>query len=158
MDGLIVLALIVWAIAQASKKNKKRKAKAVLSTKREILSERSAKRAAQQHTELPKQETMPAQEMQTFTEPVLGEGESVTAFARMEPAFRGSMQMESTEGECICDPELGHEREQTPAPASVYENEIGREPLIDFSAKDWMRGVVMSEILAKPAQRTRRVR
>ena len=146
MDGLIVLALIVWAIAQASKKNKKRKAKAVLSTKREILSERSAKRAAQQHTE------------QTFTETVLGEGESVTAFARMEPAFRGSMQEESTEGECICDPELGHEREQTPAPDSVYENEIGREPLIDFSAKDWMRGVVMSEILAKPAQRMRRVR
>ena len=66
------------------------------------------------------------------------------------------MQVNSTEGECICDPELEHEREKEPVPTSVYAGEIGKEPLVDFSARGVLQGFVMSEILTRPVQRARR--
>ena len=154
MEGLLILALIGWAFSKMNQKAKKQMKKQAASS---IIvgnaAERRAKRMEQLRAEAEKRRAQIPQEKPMCC----AEGESVSqpSFLAEKP-FRGSMQVESTEGECICDPELEHERETKPEPASVYAGEIGREPLVDFSARGLMRGIVMSEILARPAQRTRR--
>lgn len=92
--------------------------------------------------------------------PVTGEGDS--AYAPMEPrtyesaphfAYQGSLGGGSTEGEDICDPTLGHDKKANDDLESIYSQEIGAEPLLDFGAHAILQGVVMSEILARPNQR-----
>lgn len=71
----------------------------------------------------------------------------------MEPAYQGSLGGGSTEGEDVCDPTLEHARPNRDELESVYAEEIGAEPLMDFSAKAILQGVVMSEVFARPGQR-----
>ena len=68
----------------------------------------------------------------------------------------GSLMAESTEGVDLCDPELEHDRVITPNPHSVYADEIGAEYKLDLSPNGLWQGVVMSEILTRPAERNRR--
>ena len=156
MDGLLVLVLIGWLISQMSKKKKTPKPKRTLNASKENAAQRKAERIAQMQAELEKRRAQPLRERQPVEQMVNSEGESATAYMPMEEAFRGSMQVNSTEGECICDPELEHEREKEPSPTSVYAGEIGKDPLVDFSARGVLQGFVMSEILTRPAQRARR--
>ena len=154
MEGLLILVLIGWVFSKMNQNTKKQmKKQAASSVIVGNAAERRAKRMEQLRAEAEKRRVQSAQEKA----PQYAEGEGVfqPSFMAEEP-FRGSMEAESTEGECICDPELEHERETKPEPASVYAGEIGREPLVDFSARGLMQGIVMSEILARPAQRTRR--
>lgn len=154
MDGLlVVLAIVMWVISQSSKKRKKNKS--TQQTKQMNAAQRRADRLAQMHAEIEKRRTERAEQQITKTEqPSFGEGES--SFLHVQPEttetlYTGSLQAESTEGECICDPALEHTREEQPE--GVYADEIGREPLVDFSAKGVLQGVVMSEILKRPSQR-----
>ena len=154
MEGLLILALIGWAFSKMNQKAKKQmKKQAASSVIVGNAAERRAKRMEQLRAEAEKRRTqIPQEKPIRYAE---GEGVFQPTFLSEKP-FCGSMQVESTEGECICDPELEHEREAKPEPESVYAGEIGREPLVDFSARGLMQGIVMSEILARPAQRTRR--
>ena len=112
-----------------------------------------AERAMQMHlARMQHEEPQPVMEQQT-----IGEGESEQPIMQEAP-FRGSMDTVSTEGECLCDPVLEHEREAVTDSESVYAGEIGREPLFDLSAKGIVQGVVMSEILQRPAPFARRIR
>lgn len=154
MEGLLFLVLIGWAFSKMNQKAKKQIKKQNVSSENDAaIAERRAKRIEQLRAEAEKRKAQLTPEIS----PRFAEGEgSVQPFTQTEEPFRGSMQVESTEGECICDPELEHEREAKLEPASVYAGEIGREPLVDFSPRGMMQGFVMSEILTRPSQRTRR--
>lgn len=148
MDGLLALIIIGWILASLKKKSKKKTAanRAILENETQHRASHAAQLRAELEKRRIKQEAKPVQMEQL----VMGEGES--------HGDAGSMLFDSDEGECICEPDLEHERETAPVPNSVYADEIGREPVVDFSAKGILQGVVMSEILTRPAQRARRMR
>ena len=149
MGELILIALIIWAV---SSKNKKKKSKAAAKKTLDFdrMIEQVKQSAAVVLDEASTPFSYPKKDNQRRD---IAEGESTAVQLSMEDAFRGSMPDESTEGECVCDPELEHGITSTPPVDSVYSNEIGREPLVDLSARGLMRGVVMSEILQRPVQR-----
>lgn len=154
MEGLLILALIGWAFSKMNQKAKKQmKKQAASSISVGSPAERRLKRMEQLRAEAEKRKAQLVQEKPIRYE----EGEGIFQTSMMaEETFRGSMQVESTEGECICDPELEHEREAKPEPANVYAGEIGREPLVDFSPRGMMQGFIMSEILTRPVLRAKR--
>ena len=156
VDGLLTLLILFWVFKAISKK--KKGAKPVKKTRTvkprataEEIRER-AQRAIRMHDELKRRE---AQKVEQIAMPDMhthehAEGESCP------PVASGSLQMDSTEGECLCDPLLEHERMAENVPESVYAGEIGREPLLDLSAKGLYQGIVMSEVLKRPGERWRR--
>lgn len=82
---------------------------------------------------------------------------AVPVFAAAEgQSHMGSLMAESTEGMDLCDPTLEHDRETVVDPHSVYAGEIGAEHRIDLSPNGLWQGVVMSEILTRPAERNKR--
>lgn len=68
---------------------------------------------------------------------------------------QGSMDYVSTEGADLCDPSLAHSRAQRSldGTANIYDEQITSTPLIDLRAHAILQGVIMSEILQRPAQR-----
>ena len=157
MFELLILLLIVWLIKRGNGKNKKlkklnKRSVPVGNTQNTLktFADQLIKAATETNQKLQNQEKPPVYSSQ------LGEGRYIATTARMEEEFRGSMQTDSTEGECLCDPELEHERIQEIVPESVYTNEIGNEPLIDYSVRGLVQGFVMGEILTRPAQRIKR--
>lgn len=154
MEGFAVL-MIILAIVNSISKSKKSKGsksgKAVFPNGAS-LAQREAK--IQKELEAIKKKVMAqqaaAKAVAQAKASIPAEGEGFT-----QPAFSGSLNMDSTEGQDLCDPTLGHEREISVEPGSVYAGEIGREPALDFSAKGLLQGVIMSEILTRPAQRRR---
>lgn len=154
MDGLLFLLLIGWLISKMKKKNKETST-GNLNAARSVANRR-AERLAQIQAQTEKRKAQLAEEKRAAETLSAGEGESLHGIEVMEPSFSGSMDVDSTEGECICDPELEHERKTAPEPQSVYSQEIGRDQLIDFSPKGVLQGFVMNEIMTRPAQRARR--
>ena len=145
MDGIIVLVIIGWLISSmSSKKKKNAKSKAGHQAK-----QRPVNFASQPQADLSKAQGTFQSIPQTSAAPAEGEGS-------FQQIWMGSMDAKSNEGEDLCDPELGHERETVLDLQSVYANEIGREKLIDTSARGILQGVIMSEILTRPSQRMRR--
>ena len=142
MDGILVLVLIGWLIKSMSSK-KKGKSKAGHQAKRRPVSF-----ASQPQADFSKKENLFQEIPQTSASPAEGEGS-------FQKIWTGSMDAHSSEGEDLCDPDLGHEREIILDSQSVYASEIGREPLVDLSAKGLLQGVIMSEILTRPTQRKR---
>ena len=140
MDGILVLVLIGWLIKFASSQKKKKKGNGTAAKKRVV------------HFPNEPQFTAESMDFPSFfqQESTPAEGEGYTA------NWTGSMNIDSDEGEDLCDPSLGHEREIALDPQSVYAGEIGREPLLDTSPRGIMQGVIMSEILNRPAQRKHR--
>ena len=151
----LVIVIIGMIISASNKKKKKTKPNvkqpnnAAVQRKPAVSSEREQRIAAiRAEIEKRKAELERQKEQQLSFAP--SEGESLTEES-------GSMVFDSTEGECICDPELEHERETPVDPQSVYANAIGaKEPVLDFSAKGILQGVIMSEVLTRPAQRGRK--
>ena len=132
MEGLLILFLIVWAInSKSSKKKKKQSANKRQTAKRTVVFEEAP--------------VLTPQDEETK------EGDSF-----MQNVHSGSLGFETTEGVDLCDPELGHAREVSGDPESVYAGEIGKEPILDTSPRALVQGVVMSEILARPAGHGRR--
>lgn len=153
MDGLPILIFLVWLITRISQKSQKAKPKFAATRKKDSTFqtvERLVEVVEKTQHKLPLEQEMP------MNQPTLYEGKSAPESGSSEGAFRGSMQNASDEGECLCVPELEHERETVIADESVYRGEIGQETLVDCSAKGLMQGVVMSEILTRPVQRIRR--
>ena len=148
MDGILVLVLIGWVFFRMNK--------AASGVQKGKGSPRKANRRNRLQMELENRQAKPTLEKKAVQPVAMREGEAASVYTPMEAPFRGSMQVDSTEGECICNPELEHDREKEPAPTGVYADQIGREPLVDFSARGILQGVVMTEILARPAQRARR--
>ena len=157
MDGLLTLLILFW-IFKAISKNKKKGSKPTKRTRTskpkataEEIRER-AQRAIRMHDELKRRAAQKGEQitMSDMHNHEHAEGESCP------PVASGSMQIDSTEGECLCDPLLDHERVADNEPESVYAGEIGREPLLDLSTKGLYQGIVMSEVLKRPAERWRR--
>lgn len=154
MEGFAVLMIILAIVNSISKSKKNKAAKAGKATfpNGPSLAQREAK--VQKELEAIKKKVMAQQAAAKAAAQakvaIPAEGEGFT-----QPAFSGSLNMDSTEGEDLCDPTLGHEREISVDPESVYAGEIGREPVMDFSARGLLQGVIMSEILTRPAQRRR---
>lgn len=158
MDGLlVVVTLVLWFVSQSSKRKKKKKT--IAYEEKNSAAQRRADKLTHIYNETEKRRTKlvdhsaPKKEQRD-----IGEGESryePTQTELTEVYASGSLQAQSTEGECICDPVLEHVREETIDSSSIYTEEIGRESLIDFSAKGVLQGVIMSEILKRPAQRAR---
>ena len=158
MDGLmVVVALVLWFISQSSKRKKKKNT--IVYEKKNSATQRRADRLAHIYNEAEERRTKPVdQPAPKKKQQTPGEGEGGFEAIQNESTevyASGSLQAQSTEGECICDPALEHVREETIESSSIYAEEIGREPLIDFSAKGVLQGVVMREILKRPAQRVR---
>ncbi len=150
----LVIVIVGMIISASNKKKKKTKTagkqpnNAAAQRKPAASSEREKRIAAiRAEIEKRKAELERQKEQQLTFVPAEGESYAETM---------GSMAFDSTEGECICDPELEHERVTEVDPQSVYANEIGAEPVLDFSAKGILQGVIMSEVLTRPAQRARK--
>ena len=150
MDGLFTLLILYWIVKLVF--GKKPKAKKAIRSAFSNTAQVHAERARQIHEELVKRKEEKAQQlaMEDVHAMPAGEGEALPCFEGF--GHTGSLHVETTEGMDLCDPSLEHDRE-TPDPQSVYANEIGREPMLDFSAKGVYQGVVMSEILKRPAER-----
>lgn len=175
LDGILLLLILFWLfkslikrIKTAGQENKKRPEGAVSSTRPANESERRARaqRAVRMQEELKRREEarkLKKEKLSVSRQPVdAPSGEGMSAYVPSErvpmyarPAYAGSLGGDSTEGEDICDPELGHDRERPrrPAPESVYANEIGKESMIDLRPQALLQGVVMSEILTRPSER-----
>jgi len=152
MEGLIYLLIVVgWIISAVNKKKKKaakKKPSSFSGAQTVNAAANREQRIAQMRAELERRKMerqRNAEEQLTFIPEGASYGET------------GSMKYDSSEGECICDPELEHERETVSTEETVYTNEIGSKPLVDFSARGIMQGVVMNEILTRPAQRAKRL-
>lgn len=154
MDVLVVFGLIAWLVASMKKKNKAPSRK----RKNELTAQEVTQKAQQLCEEA--QSRMAGKRQKAFMqehEPLAeGESHAVPNTASLRTEYMGSLHQTSTEGEDFCDPELEHSRPSPDAPDSVYAEEIGREPMLDFSAKGLYQGVVMSEILTRPSRRVRR--
>jgi len=167
MDGLLsllVLYSIFYSIFKAVKKRaQKPKPKRVVSAfqqKVEAASAETKRRAERAFDPQPMDEIFSQEAAQAST---VGEGQShivldADAHGNVQPEYMGSMLVDSDEGECLCGPDLSHNVQEQMATNSVYANEIGREPLLDFSPERLYQGIVMSEILARPTERQRRLR
>ena len=141
MDGILVLVLIGWLIKFASSQNKKKQGgKKPMKRPVHFPNEPKFSSSAVQKTE-PVVSAYDARKMA----PAEGEG--------YQASWLGSLDVDSTEGEDLCDPSLGHEREIEVDPKSVYAEEIGREPVLDLSSRGLVQDIIMSEILTRPAQR-----
>lgn len=152
MDVLVVFGLIAWIVASMRKKNK-----APSSKRKKALTAQEVTQKAQQLCE-EAQSRMAGKQQKAFMqehEPLV-EGDSHAVPNATGTEYMGSLHETSTEGEDYCDPELEHRRFVAPSEDSVYAEEIGREPMLDFSAKGLYQGVVMSEILTRPSRRVRR--
>lgn len=136
MDELIALFVLIGILKAISKGARKRKQKA------------APPQTGDSHVQKRTEPEAPAPPVQAA-----GEGQSVYA---PPPEYAGSMYMDSTEGEDLCDPALEHDRPERTDPHSVYANEIGVQHRLDFSPEGLWQGVVMSEILTRPADRQRR--
>ena len=146
MDGMIVLLLIGWLIKAMSKKGKKAEKRKAAFT--------SARTAASRLGKSPSQPLPVFEPEQTaFAAEAFASSEGVGTF---QEEWRGSMETSSDEGEDLCDPALEHDRPERTDPHSVYANEIGAQHRLDFSPEGLWQGVVMSEILTRPADRQRR--
>ena len=143
MDGILVLVLIGWLIKSMSSKKKSR------SKADDQAKQRPVSFAFQPQEGSPKNESFFQQMPKTNAVPAEGEGS-------FQQIWTGSMNVQSSEGEDLCDPDLGHDRETILDAQSVYANEIGREPLVDTSARGILQGVIMSEILTRPVHGRRR--
>ena len=154
MEGILFLLLLYWLFKKAKKPGKKgRRQKKWVS---EMI--RQMEKAARSKPS-PKPEANPEPEAVPAFQP-LAEGESYMAFTQdahgcvsEREEYMGSLYADTSEGEDACDPLLGHERREPVDAESVYANEIGKEPVLDLSAKGLYQGVVMSEILARSQRR-----
>ncbi len=152
MDVLVVFGLIAWLVASMKKKSKAPSRK----RKKELTAQEVTRKAQQLCEEA--QSRMAGKQQKAFMqehEP-LGEGESHAVPNATSTEYMGSLHETSAEGEDFCDPELEHRRFVASSEDSVYAGEIGREPMLDFSAKGLYQGIVMSEILTRPSRRVRR--
>ena len=148
MDSLIALLLIGWIISAVSKKKKGKKTKktaANTAVHNDNADQRREARIARMRQELEKRKTEMQKQAESQQLSFIPEGASA--------AGSGSMMFDSSEGECLCDPELEHERIAEEDPQSVYAQEIGSENRLDFSAQGLRQAIVMNEILTRPAQR-----
>ena len=157
MDGMLALIVIIGSIiSMMNKKKKKPKAKKAVTFQQENSAQRRAQRLEQMRAELEKRRAeIAAQPYEALRElAAAGEGESAAAGTeQVEGVSSGSLMAESTEGECLCDPDLEHGVQPAPAAESVYAGEIGKEPPLDLSARGIVQGFVMGEILTRPTQR-----
>ena len=151
MEGLLFVLLIAWLFSKGKKAGKKGRKRTA-----EVL--RQMQQAVQ--TSPPKTSGQPREPEAVPAFQPLAEGQSHMAFTQdvhgcvsKHEEYMGSMHADTSEGEDACELILEHEREDRTEPESVYAGEIGKEPLLDLSAKGIYQGVVMSEILARPHRR-----
>lgn len=167
MDGLILL-LVLYGVFKSVKKRsgaakaKKKRIVSAFDEKKERIAdqmkartEEAIRRQAESQQTVMQEAAVPAS--------TIGEGQShstidVDRHDTPQPEYMGSMIVDSDEGECVCDPSISHGGPVRKERQGVYADEIGGEPLLDFSAERLYQGVVMSEILARPCERARRWR
>ena len=152
MEGLLFLLLMGWIVKtmnKAAHRTQKGKTAARPSVKAVLNEAQKAK--IQQARQTMQQMTMPLEEAE-YQSPAEGEC-APEHMHSSEGEYRGSMEAVATEGMDFCDPSLEHVRTEEAEPESVYANEIGKQPVLDFSPRGIYQGVAMSEILARPARR-----
>ena len=149
MEGLLLLLFLFIAFSKGKKKPKKPVSKP------DPEARKKAQKAAAAHNEQLRRQ-LGIQDIFPAYHPPLEEEKYVSAEGvGQTEVYRGSLNAQSNEGECACDPSLEHEREAYSDPDSVYATEIGDAAKLDFSPQGIMQGVVMSEVLKRPAQRFR---
>ena len=163
MDGLLSLLILYWIFKAVKKKVQKPKPKRVVSAFRQKAEAAAAETKARAERAMGQQAQPDAFSQAAVEAGAIGEGQSHAVldagfYGGMQPEYMGSLQADTNEGECLCEPELSHKAPVHVEAGSVYENEIGREPLLDFGPERLYQGVVMSEILTRPQQRQRRFR
>lgn len=154
MEGLLILLLIGWTVkslSQAALRSKKGNTAAQPSVK--VVLDEAQKVKIQQARQMMQQMTIPMEE-EEYRAPAEGEC-APEHMHSAEGEYRGSMEAVATEGMDFCDPALEHARRISPDPESVYAGEIGSQPVLDLSSRGIYQAVVMSEVLARPAQRRR---
>ena len=151
MEGLFVMLILYWIVKSIGKKSKQKPKNAGAQQNAAARVQR-AREAYEQAKNRTAAQPQPRTVQPTLFDRQPAEGEGYATMQPIQP-FRGSMEAFSTEGEDLCDPELGHEREPVYEEGSVYENQITGAPKLDLSAQGVWQGVVMSEILGRPGGR-----
>lgn len=157
MDGLIVLLILSWIFKSVFSKKSKAQKVNDKGMKPDPEARKKAREAAAAHHEqlrrqLKMEDVFPHYRPSAAAE----EGHASLEGVGQTEVYRGSLKADSSEGECMCDPALEHERENYSDADSVYATEIGDAPGVDFSPQGIVQGVVMSEILRRPSERFRR--
>lgn len=163
MDGLLTLLILYLIFKTVKKKVQKPKPRRVVSAFPQKVEEDAAEAKACVEPSIDHQVEMDAFAQAAVETVSIGEGQShatldTDVYGKKQLEYMGSLQADTNEGECLCEPELSHRSPVRTEAGSVYENEIGREPLLDFSPEGLYQGIVMSEILARPSQCQRRFR
>lgn len=159
MDGLLVLLFFFWVLKKIGSKKEKPKKRKTASPNvsreeqlRRVIAELQKQKAQQ------KPQTVPAPPVAEQLEMTAVEGESqhpASAWT-MGSEYVGSLNVDSNEGEDLCDPSLEHERDVRYETDSVYAGEIGDRPSVSFDPRAIVQGVVMSEVLSAPRSMRRR--
>lgn len=161
METIVFLVLMYWLFSKGKKKSSKKQKQTRRSLNDEIAkwiekSMQAQKTAGQSKARM--EDAVPAAAVES-----IGEGQSQMAFTQdvhghtsQKEEYMGSLNADTSEGEDACDPALEHERPSPISAQTVYDNEIGAEPLLDLSAKGLYQGLVMSEILRRPSERGHR--
>ena len=159
VEGLLFLLLMFWLF----KSSKNKKGKSVKRQKKELHSQLRAgiekivqgmvtdnRRPAQQIAmeDVPPTPLQEGQSSMRITQDIHG------CFSAREE-YMGSLDADTSEGEDACDPSLGHERLERHADESVYAGEIGSNRGIELNPHAIYQGIVMSEILNRPARHVR---
>lgn len=168
MGELIFLLLLGWLFSTVKTSKGKTQKRKMSEALRQMM--QTAKTAEPAQRTQPKAKPQPEAKPQHVAKPTkapvaisqhhepLAEGESHLVQTTFQQAaeYVGSLHTTSTEGEDICDPALGHEgSEQAYEIGSVYAEPISASSPLDFSAQGLYQGIVMSEILKRPACRMR---
>ena len=158
MDTILILLLLYVLY----KKFNKAATQKVNGSRQDTEAMKRAKKAKQKRTEFEKPQTLQVH-FDDVNPPTLGEGQSHMAFTQdahgcvsQREEYMGSLNADTSEGEDTCDQSLGHEGVLNHDSQSVYAAQIGTESPLDFSPKALYQGIVMSEILTRPAQCRRR--
>lgn len=154
MEGLLSLFILIGLIQAISRSaEKKRKAASASASSPHKPQPAQAVQAVQAAAPSP----APAAETQKPVQTVLeGQSRLMRDPDTARPQYMGSMVVDSDEGEDTCDPALMHDRELPADLQSVYAHQIGAEHRLDLSPDGLWQGVVMSEILTRPAERNKR--
>lgn len=156
MDGLILLLILAWICKSVFSPKSKAKKANVKGMKPDPEARKKAREAAAAHNEQLRRQLRMDDLFPPYRPAAAEEGNISSEGMGQTEVYRGSLNVETTEGECACDPSLEHARETYSDPDSVYATEISDASKLDFSPQGILQGVVMSEILARPSQRFRR--
>ncbi|HIU19471.1 MAG TPA: hypothetical protein IAC48_05370 [Candidatus Limiplasma stercoravium] len=155
MESIIIILLVLGLVQALSERGKKKKAAKPQTVRQTTAGKTPSARPASSGS-------LGADSMEgrDTCDPSLGHAsphkplQPTTPFAPpARPVISGSTASPSMEGRDTCDPSLGHAKVRPAATPTAYDAPEYAGPRLEMNAQTILQGVVMSEILTRPAQR-----